>query len=161
MSPHKTKGYRVTKRERNEYRMEAWPMLLLAFGLVNGGLGALFKSEEAKSTSVAQILEGSAHIFEVMWIVAYVAGGVMIFWGVLRPWPVLEVLGEWLAAWALLVNLLALIILRGIPATGTSMGAFLVAISVCLVRIHRLHVRAQHDRRRIAEPYDGPDRRVA
>lgn len=159
MSPRQTRGYKVSRVERNDYRVEAWPMMLLAFGLINGGLGALFNPGSSASTSVAMVLSEQSRIFEQGWIVAYVIAGAAILVGVIKPWPIMEVCGEWIAAWALSVNLLALLLLRGITGTGTSAGAFLVSISICYVRIHRLHVRARRDRRQLNQPYQGPDRR--
>ena len=159
MSPRQTKDYVVTGRARRDYRREGAVMLLLAFGLVNSGVSALVDPAAAANTSVARVLPESAQSVEATWQVAYILAGVLIAVGVLRPSPVSEVLGEWMAGWALLMNTIALLVLRGPAGTGTSLGAFLMSIAVCALRISLLHDRARRERRHRDMRFVGPERR--
>lgn len=160
MSPRQTHGLKMTtKQQRRDYRGEAFPMLFLAFGLTNAGISALFDPRAADMTSVALLIESDFAILEFLWQLSYLVAGVLIFIGVLRPWPVVEVIGEWLAMWAMVVNLMALLIIRGPAGTGATFGAFLFAIAVCVIRIHRLHQRAATERRIRDLPFNGRDRR--
>lgn len=158
VSPHRTKGYRVSREERKDYRSEGALMLLLAYGLVQAGVAAIVNPVGADSTSVARLLPDGLSVLELGWQVTYVIGGLLIFVGVLRPWPVGEVLGEWAAAWAMFVNILALLLVRGFSGAGASLGAFLIAIGICVLRIRRLHRRAQ-DRRNTEAVFPGPEKR--
>lgn len=136
-------------------------MLLLAWGLLQAGVAAIIYPTAASATSVSRILPDGLHMLEVVWQASYICGGFLIFLGVLRPWPVAEVLGEWLALWAMFINVLALVITRGPfgAGGGAALGAFLLAGGICLIRIRLLHCRARLDRRQHKDPIDGPERR--
>lgn len=149
----------LSKRAKRDYRLEAAPMLILAFGLGQAGIAALIDPKSADITSVAQLLDDDYAVLEFFWQISYIASGLFLTVGVLKPWPIVEVLGDWLAAWAMSINLLALLIVRGPGGTGAAMGSFLLAILICGLRIHRLHLRAAMERRSAELPFDGPDRR--
>jgi hypothetical protein len=163
VSPRRTRGYLpATRAERSSYRAEAWPIGFLAFGLLQSGIAALLNPTAASATSVAMLLHGDWSVFETLWQASYVLAAVLLFVGILIPYPLAEVLGEWIAMWALAINLVALLIVRGFAGTGASYGAFLIALSVCAVRIMVIHRRAADadvDRRERSEPYPGPERR--
>lgn len=159
MSPRKTVGWRPTGGDRADYRRAGAPMLLLGFGLAQAGVAALLDPAAADQTSVARVLDRDLHGVELFWQLSYVAAGTLILVGVLWPWPIGEVLGEWLAGWAMFLNALALVALRGLAGAGTSLGAFLVAIGVCYLRIRALHQLAAVERRERSFPFDGPDKR--
>lgn len=162
MSPRKTRGYLpATKQERWSYRAEAWPLVFLAFGLLQAGIAALAHPEAADSTSVAMLLHGDWSFLETLWQLSYVLAGALLIVGILVPYPLGEVLGETVAMWAMAINLSALLIVRGLGGAGASFGAFLLALSICAVRIHVIHERARssRERRMRIQPFLGPDRR--
>lgn len=134
-------------------------MLVLAYGLVQGGITALANPDAANVTSVSRVLPDSLQAVEVFWQLAYLVAGLAMFYGVLRPEPLVEVLGTWLAGWSLGVNVLALLLLRGASGTGPALGAFLISILACAWRIRALHRRAASDRRLLERPFHGPEKR--
>lgn len=134
-------------------------MLVLAYGLVQGGITALLDPGSARVTSVSQVLPEQLQLLELLWQLAYLLAGLAMFYGVLRPEPLIEVLGTWLAAWSLFINVLALLLLRGTSGTGTAFGAFLISIMACAWRIRALHRRARADRRLLERPFPGPEKR--
>lgn len=134
-------------------------MLVLAYGLVQGGITALVNPDATNVTSVSRVLPESLQAVEVFWQLAYLFGGLAMFYGVLRPEPLVEVLGTWAAGWSLGVNVLALLLLRGASGTGPAFGAFLISILACAWRIRALHRRAASDRRLLERPFPGPERR--
>lgn len=152
------RGYRVTGEQRARYREEGMPLLFLAYGLLQAGIAALIDPDAAEATSVARLLPRG---FELIWQGAYVLAGIAIAYGVLRPRPIVEAVGLQLAGWALGINLLALLLLRGPAGSGTALAAFLIALVIVIWRIHVLHRRARSDRRTMQRIFDGPDRRRA
>jgi hypothetical protein len=130
-------------RNARAYRRRAAPFLLPAYLLVLAGIGAIANPDSADRTTVARLLPAS---IELVWQVSYILAGLLITAGVLwprRPQPAFEAIGDWVAIWALAVNLLALLAVRGIAASGMAPFAYVLTATLLALRIADLHASAK------------------
>lgn len=122
------------------YRRRAVPLLLPAYLLVIAGIGALLNPDAAERTTVARLLPS---YIEAIWQGAYILGGILIAYGAMRPRPAIEIVGAWLALYALGLNLVALIVVAGVAGAGIAPFAYVLTLSVLALRISDLHSAAK------------------
>lgn len=138
------------------YRRRARPFIFVGYILAVAGLSAIFSPPPDSQTTVAQLVSPTA---DLTWQVAYALGGILIAFGALLPRPDIEGWGLWLAIFALLVNLLALLAVRGVAGAGLAPAAYVLTLWIVYSRIVDLHTAARTERR--AGPRHGPEFRQA
>lgn len=132
-------------RAQRAYRRRAAPYLLPAWLLLAAGLGALFGQGDA--TTVSQII--NVTWIEDLWLVSYTVAAVLLIVGLMWPRPSIELVGDWLALWALLVNLGCLLAVRGLFGSGLAVFSYAITMTVLSLRISDLvSIRHGLDRRR-------------
>lgn len=128
---------------RRAYRRRAAPYLLPAWLLLLAGLGALFGTGDMP-TSVSQII--TVDWVERLWQIGYTAAAACLIVGLMRPLPLVELVGDWLALWALAVNLACLLAARGVLNTGLVGFTYGLTITVIGLRINDLLTRPHEPR---------------
>lgn len=123
---------------RRAYRRRAAPYLLPAWLLLIAGLGALLSPGDMP-TSVSQVI--TVEWVERLWQVGYTVAAVCLLVGLMRPLPLVELVGEWLALWALAVNLGCLLAVRGLFNTGLLGFTYALTMTVIGLRIFDLLTR--------------------
>lgn len=124
------------------YRRRASPYLLPAYLLLVAGVGALLDPDQAGSNTVTQVID--TRWVEVLWQASYALAAVFLIIGLTWPKPTIELAGDWLALWALVVNLTAVLWVRGPIGAGLAAFSYLVCIVVISVRIYDLLTRSHH-----------------
>jgi hypothetical protein len=124
--------------------------LMPAWLLVQAGLAAFAHPDEAAQTTVAQLLPRNV---ELLWQTGYMLAGLLMVVGVLWPRPTVEVVGHWLGLWALTVNVLALLAVRGVAGAGIATAAYGVTMLALVTRIRSLHaLPPRQERRKVPRP---------
>jgi hypothetical protein len=131
------------------YRRRALPYLLPTWLLLVAGIGALLDPRQAGSNTVTEVLD--ARWVEVLWQGSYALAAVLLTVGLLWPKPTVELAGDWLALWALVVNLGAVLIVRGPVGAGLAAFSYLVCIVVISGRIYDLLTRPHGFDRRASD----------
>lgn len=143
---------------RREYRQRARPIQFFAFVTVVLGAGGLIHPELVANSSAAEQLAGPV---DTLWLLAYLVGGACTGLGIRLLRPAVEVFGEWFIIAAAVINAGAILVNRGPFAGGASAVFILLACWVLKGRIDDLHHAARRDRRVVAVPIAGRDRRHA
>jgi hypothetical protein len=132
--------------DARQHRRDGLWVLMPAWFLLQAGFAAFARPEAAAQTTVANLLPRNV---ELLWQAGYTIAGAALVVGVLWPRPTVEVVGHWLALWALGVNVLALLGVRGIAGAGIATAAYAVTMLALVTRIRTLHGLPMRD---------GPDR---
>jgi hypothetical protein len=128
----------------SDYRRRGRPFIFVGYLLAAAGIGAILNPEVSDRTTVSQLLSPTA---DLTWQLAYAIGGSLMALGVLAARPAAEVLGLWLAFYALALNGIALMAVRGFAGSGLALAAYALTAWVVFGRVQDLHAAAKLERR--------------
>lgn len=107
--------------------------LLIALLAIFSALAFFIYPDTGTRTAVGQVL----HPWDWAWSAGYGVAGVFISYGLIRPWPRVELAGLWLLGAAIAINAVAVVSLAGSRAIFPLM-TYVALVAACYVRGHAI-----------------------